>query len=343
MIFILFFMKSTLAEQLTDLLAKHGDQEFELYEEIQFQLNKWKHEQLDLAETPPHVKEIWRRWNLASDELKSKPLLDLNERPWLSHLGGIRKGEVICFAGRPKMGKSSTLLFLIRSLTPSNKTLLISPELNERYIIQRMLANQAQIPYAAIQQGDLNDDLFDQVVQAAENLFCQTLNIHSHYFHDVNEYAQFIEASIVRDKMEVICIDDIDCFGNKWDNGHYNEVNQLLRFIKKMAFQHQVSFVFTAPVHAMVEHDGSAEKKPHLHHLFPYHHVVDIADKVIFLYRAESYGITMDQWGNSTAHRIDWLVAKNNSDQPRALHFTCSSEFSDFTELAIPSKFLYPF
>lgn len=337
-------MKPSLSDQLNAIIQEHpSHHEFELFEHIQYELNKWKCEQLQMTETPPHVREIWRKWNAETDLLKSQELLSLSSRDWIEQMGGIRKGEILCWAGRPKMGKSSVLQFVVREVIKNHKTLLIAPELNERYIIQRMLAAYTQLPHHLIQQGELTEEMFEQVVRSAETLFTKSLHIHSHYYHHLNEYIQFLEASIVRDKMEIICIDDFHSFGNKWDQYHYQEVNLFLRAIKRLATQYQVTFLLTAPVHESVEESFCNERKPRLQHLYPYHHLVDIADKVIFLYRAEQYDIRIDEIGNTTSHRVEWIIGKNKSAPPRSIHFTRDTEFSDFRELTITSPFLHPF
>lgn len=76
-----------------------------------------------------------------------------------SVLGGFRKGQMIIIGARPSVGKSIlALTFCVNAAKSGKRVLLVSLEMNETEITERVLANAATVPLTEITSGKFTGD-----------------------------------------------------------------------------------------------------------------------------------------------------------------------------------------
>ncbi len=325
-------MKNELAPLIQGTLdSKHKD-DFTLFQKIHDQLAKWKIAELNLQPKPLHIKEVMERWEASKNELSNEKTLMLPPSHWAEKMGGFRKGEIICLASRPQMGKTSSLLYLINTISKHHNTLFFTPDISERSIIQRMLAMASGITVDQIKSGKLTEDMLRHLYNSTSKIYEMPLLITGDYFLNLQDYTVYIESAILREKIDVVIIDNITSFENQGNEHHPKQVNQLLNEIKKLSQKHKVTFIFTAPVSPALEKEKGL-KKPSLHHLQPYGAISQWADKIIFVYRPEYYGYSQDAQGQSTVNKMEWILAKNKIGPTGTFAFDFNRNFGEIREI----------
>lgn len=74
-------------------------------------------------------------------------------------LGGLRGSEMVVIGARPSVGKSIlALTFCVAAAKQGKRVLLVSLEMNETEITERVLANEANVPLNAITSGRITTD-----------------------------------------------------------------------------------------------------------------------------------------------------------------------------------------
>ena len=82
-------------------------------------------------------------------------------------LGGLRGGEYIAIGARPSVGKSIlALTFCVNAAKQGKKVLLVSLEMNEVQITERILADQSDVPQNTITSGNLETDAWVGLARA---------------------------------------------------------------------------------------------------------------------------------------------------------------------------------
>ncbi|MBR6030107.1 MAG: AAA family ATPase [Clostridia bacterium] len=74
-------------------------------------------------------------------------------------LGGLRGGEYVAIGARPSVGKSIlALTFCVNAAMQGKRVLLVSLEMNEVQITERVLADKASVPLNMITSGNIDED-----------------------------------------------------------------------------------------------------------------------------------------------------------------------------------------
>ena len=94
-------------------------------------------------------------------------------------LGGFKPGELIIIAARPSMGKTSFALKIVTNIAlQQDKSIAIfSLEMGAESIVDRIIAEVAQIPMSKITKGDLNNDDFSKIWEAMTILWDKKIYI----------------------------------------------------------------------------------------------------------------------------------------------------------------------
>ena len=92
-----------------------------------------------------------------------------------------------------------------------------------------------------------------------------------------------------------------------------------------MAEIFRVSIIVTDTVSVECE-SRKGDKRPRLKDLNVEPYLRDTLDVVLLLYRPEYYGFRQDEYGNSTAGKLEVIIAKNRENEP--LDFKAECQFT---------------
>jgi replicative DNA helicase len=91
--------------------------------------------------------------------------------PWLDRSlnGGLRPGLVYCLAARPGVGKTSLAMQLARRLASDGRpTLVLSQEMPEGELADRLLSSAGRVDYGAMQVGNMSQEQWARLAEAVD-------------------------------------------------------------------------------------------------------------------------------------------------------------------------------
>jgi replicative DNA helicase len=213
-------------------------------------------------------------------------------------LGGLHSGELIVLAGRPAMGKSALAANIAISAAraradgagpaPAGAVVgFFSLEMSDDQVMNRILAERANVPSHRVRQGQLSSAEFERFLSAglepAATLFIDetpSLSISSlrtrarrlKRAHGLGlvvvDYLQLVEGSTKRD-------------------GRVQEISEITRGLKTLAKELDVPVLALSQLSRAVEQRD--DKRPQLADLRESGSIEQDADVVMFIYRDEYY------------------------------------------------------
>ncbi|MBK6953811.1 MAG: DnaB-like helicase C-terminal domain-containing protein [Crocinitomicaceae bacterium] len=133
--------------------------------------------------------------------------------------------------------------------------------------------------------------------------------------------------------MKIIVVDYLQLMGSH--RNRYNretEMSIISRALKNIARDLNVCVIAASQLSRSVETRGG-DKRPYLSDLRESGAIEQDADKVIFLYRGNYYGLIEDENGMPTDGIAELIVAKNRSGTLDNIRMSIDSEFTRFTDL----------
>lgn len=252
-------------------------------------------------------------------------------------INGFDKGELIVIGARPAMGKtgfmlSSALLQLLRRQTP---IAWFSLELGAEQVINRIVSFQSGIDSVKIRSGNLSNQEYQEVYKVADVLKSMPLYIVDEAGIRMDRLA--MHARRLRDLhgIQMIVLDYLQLIGTertrRYDSREL-QVAEICRSLKRLAMELKIPVVVLSQLSRSVETRGG-DKKPILSDLRESGAIEQDADKVIFLYRGEYYGVDTDENGNSTQNVAEVILAKNRFGPVGSARLRFNSRLSKFESL----------
>ncbi len=115
---------------------------------------------------------------------------------------------------------------------------------------------------------------------------------------------------IKKHQATTVFIDDLDSMLGENFQLANKERNELIRSLKILTTEFEVRLILNVTVSKKVEYRGG-EKIPDLRDFTWSRSLVNAADQVFIFYRPFYYGITQDEFGNSTSELIQLQCLKN--------------------------------
>ena len=217
-------------------------------------------------------------------------------------IGGFKFGELVVIAARPAMGKTKFLLRSLLRISAKVPVLYCSLDNNKRRIANKVISlkKDGGLSFFIDHIGKYES----QVKLENERLF-----VSDSIFDSMEEYLLLLLHHIVNDDVKVIAIDELQLLPLS------NSRITTLEMLKEICDMFNVTIIVTSGVKPDCELRGG-DKKPRLNDITIQPSQVCLLDVVLLLYRPEYYGIIEDQWGNSTAGRLEVIIAKDREKEP---------------------------
>lgn len=256
--------------------------------------------------------------------------------------GGFSKGELIILGARPSMGKTGLALSIVNDLIfRQNKPVAwFSLEMSAQFIVNRLLSIATEIEAGKISRGQINPDEYEQIQLYAEKL-------KEAPFYIIDEAAPKIEriATLSRQLkemhgVELIVVDYLQLVsGNqKRYESRELEISSITKGLRKIARELNVPVLVMSQLSRAVETRGG-DKKPILSDMRESGAIEQDADKVLFLYRAEYYGIETDWDGRPTKDVAEIIVAKNRFGPVATAYTRFIRQYAKFTGFEFPELY----
>jgi len=200
-----------------------------------------------------------------------------------------RPGELIIVAGRPAMGKSPLLKdLMIRALDAGETVALVTLEMPESDVVERIYVTRSRVNAARMKVGDLNGDELRRVADAAEWYSSQQIDI-----LDVSRVTAEGLFGLVRRLKErtpalsLVGIDYLQLIEGGGRSNRQEDVSDISRTLKVLARELGVTVIALSQLNRGVE--SRVEKRPQMSDLRESGAIEQDADAILFVYRDEYY------------------------------------------------------
>lgn len=255
---------------------------------------------------------------------------------------GWQRGDLVIIAARPSMGKTAFVLTAARNaaLFPDPKlrtnVAIFSLEMSDQSLVQRLLTMEARINAQLARSGNLNDQDFEQLVEAAGRLVSANIFIDDTPGISVMELRSKCRRLKNEHNIGLIIIDYLQLMtgGGPNDKNREQEIAYISRGLKALAKELDVPVIALSQLSRAVEQRGG-NKRPQLSDLRESGSIEQDADVVCFLYRPEYYGIqTDDETGQSTAGIAELIIGKQRNGPTGNIRMQFIKEYARFENLS---------
>lgn len=266
-------------------------------------------------------------------DLAEKFLIKTGFEDYDEEFGGLVKGEFVVIGARPGMGKTQFMVNLCTNIAAQNKPVaFISLELSRFLISNRFISNISKVSSQKLLKGDFNEqEDFNIKKIAGLKLNNLPVFVYDQYLSSVYTIMERCRKLVQENKVEAIFIDYFQLISAS--NKKYNREAELAfisRELKKLAKELNVAIIASSQLSRNVENRPGGTKRPMLADLRESGAIEQDADKVIFLYRPEYYGIEVDENNEPTRYAMEVIMAKNKSGSLETIKLRCEKYFTGF-------------
>ncbi len=253
--------------------------------------------------------------------------------------GGWQPSDLIIIAARPSMGKTALTLAMARNaaLDKENPTgvAIFSLEMSSGQLAQRLLTSEARVDAQAARTGRLNDDDWPRLAKAAGRLSEAPIYIDDTAGLTVLELRAKCRRLKAEHDIGIIIVDYLQLMhgsGMGKNSNREQEIAHISRSLKGLAKELNVPVIALSQLSRAVETRGG-DKRPQLSDLRESGSIEQDADVVAFIYRAERYGITVDENGNSTEGIAELIIGKQRNGPIGDVSLAFVNQYARFENL----------
>ena len=239
-------------------------------------------------------------------------------------LGGLQRSDLIVLAGRPAMGKTAlvtNIAFNIakayRSETRPDGSLetvnggivgFFSLEMAAEQLATRIIAEQSGVPSYKIRRGDVSDEDFHNVTEAARQMQHVPFYIDQTGGISIAQLTARARRLKRQRGLDVLVIDYLQLLSGSKSGGQVNRVQELTEIttgLKALAKELAVPVIALSQLSRQVE--NREDKRPQLSDLRESGSIEQDADIVLFVYREEYY-LQNKQPEIGTEDHLKWMA-----------------------------------
>ena len=244
---------------------------------------------------------------------------------------GLNDSELILVAGRPGMGKTSIALNMALHVGLSTKksVAIFSLEMSREQLATRLLSRAALVPLQNLLTGQLSEEQWRSVTDAAQSLSMTNILIDDNptlTVSDMNAQCRRVP------NLGLVVVDYLQLMqsagsGHTWSNESRTQaVSDISRMLKIMAKELNVPVVTASQLSRANE--SRQDKRPMLSDLRESGSIEQDADVVIGLYRDGYYNKECENPNLAEA-----IILKNRKGQTGTVELSWMGEFTSFTSL----------
>ena len=243
--------------------------------------------------------------------------------------GGWQSPDLVIIAARPSMGKTVVGVCIAKqaALIYKKSVAFFSLEMSSRQIMQRIISCEAEVDLEKIVRGSTSDQEIMMIGEKTKNI------VNSKFYIDETPAISILELRAKARRLkhekgiEIIVIDYLQLMRGDEDSGNREqEVASISRGLKSLAKELDIPIIALSQLSRGVE--NRSDKRPQLSDLRESGAIEQDADVVLFLYRAEYYGIQTDDEGQSTIGKLEIIAAKNRNGKTGSLMMDFVGKFA---------------
>lgn len=265
--------------------------------------------------------------NLLDETIKTT-FLDSGSKKLNDGIGEFSTSDFIVFGGRPSMGKTSFLINLALNFSLKENVLFLNFNLSEETILNRFLATITGIPHSNLKTKKLNEKQLSILKRSKGEISKYKLEVESYETESAEILVKIVREFIQSKNINVLFIDSLP---TTIDTFYYSDTySAKLNFeLKKITKELNVCIICSCELSRDVEIRGG-DKRPMMSDLLSCQNLEELADKIIFIYRPEYYGLVEDIDGNSTIDKVELMIVKSDIVKKEKIVFTHYQNFTQF-------------
>src|SRR5690606_27836260 len=250
--------------------------------------------------------------------------------------GGWQNSDLIIIAARPSMGKTAFALACARNAALHPKrpvgVAIFSLEMSAQQLAQRLLTSEARVDAHAARTGRMRDEDWPQLARAAGRLSMAPIYIDDTPGLSILELRAKCRRLKAEHDIGLVVVDYLQLMHGTMESRNANreqEIAQISRSLKSLAKELNVPVIALSQLSRAVETRGG-DKRPQLSDLRESGSIEQDADVVCFIYRAERYGITVDENGNSTEGLAEVIIGKQRNGPIGTVQLAFVNQYARF-------------
>lgn len=231
--------------------------------------------------------------------------------------GGWHKQSMIVLAARPGMGKTALVIRSgVLAAIAGTPVAIFSLEQPALQLMQRILSQETQIPLEKFVNTGMDADTLATLRRTSDRIFGGG-KMNLPLFIDDSGGITIAELKRKARKLKrekhigLIIIDYLQLMSDGESKNREQEVSKISRNIKALAKELDIPIIALSQLSRETENRPGADKRPKLTDLRESGSIEQDADMVMFIYRPEYYGLTVDEHNESTFGKAEILIAKN--------------------------------
>lgn len=229
-------------------------------------------------------------------------------------LNCLRPGELVILGGRPGMGKTQLMVQLCINLLQQNiKCAYLSLELSANQLCKRFVANVSDLSFSEIDK--IKSPAVKKVlINNINSIKNWPLYIEDNTSYHINDLMAVCEKLVNENSVKVVFIDYVQLLAmNSHKLNREQELSIVSGELKKLARRLNIVIICSSQLSRQVENRPGGSKRPQLSDLRESGAIEQDADKVVFIYRPEYYGLEVDENNRSTKNKVEIVIAKNRN------------------------------
>jgi len=251
---------------------------------------------------------------------------------------GWQKSDLIIIAARPAMGKTAFVLTCIRNAAVQfgKPAAIFSLEMSSVQLVNRLISAEAEIESDKLRKGNLDESEWAQLHHRIGTLTESKIFIDDTPGLSILELRAKCRRLKQQHDIQMIVIDYLQLMsgdsGSRKSGNREQEIASISRALKNIAKELNVPVIALSQLSRAVETRGG-DKRPQLSDLRESGSIEQDADQVMFLYRPEYYGITVDEDGNATTGVGEVIIAKNRHGSVEDVSLRFIGKYTKFCDL----------
>lgn len=245
-------------------------------------------------------------------------------------LGGFQKSDLIVFAGRPGMGKTSWMLSVALNVARRDRRVAIfTMEMGVEQMVQRLISMETGIRIQQLRTADINAREHTRLTEAIGRISSLPL-----YIDDTPSISPIEMRTKCRRLqhefgLDIVMVDYMQLMsaGRAYENNRVQEISYISRSLKELARELNVTVLSTAQLSRAVEQ--RPDKRPQLSDLRESGTIEQDADAVLFLYRDEVYNPDTTEFPN----QADVLLSKHRHGPTGAVQLYFEKSYTRFRDV----------
>ncbi len=247
-------------------------------------------------------------------------------------LSGFQKSDLVVFAGRPGMGKTSWILTVaLHAARLGKRVAIFTMEMGVEQMVQRLLSMETGIAITKLRAANISPREQTRLTEAIGRIANLPLFIDDTPSISPIEMRTKCRRLQHEYGLDIVMVDYMQLMsaGKAYENNRVQEISFISRSLKELARELNVCVLSTAQLSRAVEQ--RQDKRPQLSDLRESGTIEQDADAVMFLYRDEVYNPDTTEFPN----QADIMLSKHRHGPTGMVQLYFEKSFTKFADLKI--------